>query len=53
MDAKELKKKNDEYKKAKSDHINDTFSRDRAIHGEGSTVKYDPSTGTLKGGDAT
>lgn len=48
MDAKELKRKNEEFIKAKKDYQKEMIARDRAVHGEDSRIKYDPATGGLK-----
>ncbi len=48
MDSKEVKKKVEQYKEAKKSYRDELLIRDRTVHGENSTVKYDPSTGSLK-----
>ena len=48
MDSKELKRKSDEYKKAKEGYRQEMIARDKSVHGEDATVKYDPSTGSIK-----
>ena len=50
MDEKTFQKKVAEHKKAKAEYRQEMVARDRAVHGEGSTVKYDPKTGSLKDG---
>lgn len=48
MDAKEHKKKSQEYLKAKQDYRTEMMNRDRVVHGPDSKVKYDPSRGELR-----
>ena len=48
MDAKEHKRKSQEYLKAKQEYRTEMMNRDRAVHSPDSKVKYDPATGTIK-----
>ena len=47
MDAREHKRKTQEYLKAKKETRDAMMQADRAVHGEDSRVKYDPKTGSL------
>ena len=48
MDAKEHKRKSQEYLKAKQEYRTEMMNRDRAVHSPDSKVKYDPVTGEMK-----
>ena len=48
MDPKQFKRETEEHAKAKAEYRKEMISRDQAIHGENSRIKYDPKTGSLK-----
>ena len=51
MDEKELKRKSDEYKKAKAQMLTDKQVADRNLHSEDRIWGYNPKSGQLEQGD--